>query len=327
MKVGLTIGKFSPLHKGHQHIIETALSEMDHVIVMIYACPETTNCPLAVRSQWIRDLYPEVEVIEAPDGPTMMGDTPEIQKIHKEYILRALKGRKISHFYNSEFNGKHLSKALRAKNRIVEMKKDKFPISGTAVRDDLYGCRQFLSPRVYRDHIVNVVFLGAPSTGKTTLAEELAQEFNTVWMPEYGREYWDEHQINRLQTLAQLVEIAEVHREREDKALLDANRCLFTDTNAITTYMFSMYYHNNAHPRLCKLAKEAEDRYDLTFVCGDEIPYYDTWDRSGKTKRADFQKQIIADLKQRGVEFTVLTGTVDERIETVRARLEGFNKY
>ncbi|MCC5600764.1 ATP/GTP-binding protein [Nostoc favosum] len=44
---------------------------------------------------------------------------------------------------------------------------------------------------MYRDLITNVVFLGAPSTGKTTIASQLAKEYNTVWMPEYGREYWE----------------------------------------------------------------------------------------------------------------------------------------
>ncbi|WP_292760680.1 AAA family ATPase [Nostoc sp. NOS(2021)] len=33
--------------------------------------------------------------------------------------------------------------------------------------------------------------MGAPSTGKTTIASQLAKEYNTVWMPEYGREYWE----------------------------------------------------------------------------------------------------------------------------------------
>ncbi len=45
-----------------------------------------------------------------------------------------------------------------------------------------------LKPRVYRDLITNVVFMGAPSTGKTTLVKALAEQFNTVWMHEYGRD-------------------------------------------------------------------------------------------------------------------------------------------
>ena len=28
-KIGFTIGKFAPLHKGHQYLIETALKEME----------------------------------------------------------------------------------------------------------------------------------------------------------------------------------------------------------------------------------------------------------------------------------------------------------
>lgn len=35
---GLVLGKFAPLHKGHEYLIETALREMDRVTVMIYHC-------------------------------------------------------------------------------------------------------------------------------------------------------------------------------------------------------------------------------------------------------------------------------------------------
>lgn len=37
--LGLTLGKFAPLHKGHQFMIETALQEVDELILVIY---ETT---------------------------------------------------------------------------------------------------------------------------------------------------------------------------------------------------------------------------------------------------------------------------------------------
>jgi nicotinamide mononucleotide adenylyltransferase len=33
-KRGLTLGKFAPLPKGHQLVIETALAEMDEVVVL-----------------------------------------------------------------------------------------------------------------------------------------------------------------------------------------------------------------------------------------------------------------------------------------------------
>ncbi len=324
MKTGLTLGKVAPLHRGHQHVIETALGEMDRVIVMIYGCPETTDCPLHVRAQWIRDLYPDVHVIEAPDGPTQIGDSPEIMRTHEVYILKTLGGRTITHFYSSEFYGDHVSKALGAENRLVDPGRERFAVSGTAVRDDPYGSRQFIAPRVYRDLITNVVLLGAPSTGKTTMAQTLASAFNTVWMPEYGREYWEKHQVERRLGLEQLVDIAEGHIARENQALLDANRYLFTDTNALTTRMFSLYYHGKSLPRLDTLAALAADRYEITFVCGDDIPYDDTWDRSGEVNRAAFQEQIIDDLNQRSVPFTMLTGSIAERTQQAEVSLFQF---
>src|SRR5690606_10131203 len=105
----------------------------------------------------------------------------------------------------------------------------RFPISATQIRRDPFANRRWLHPRVLRDHVVNVVFLGAPSTGKTTISARLAREFQTEWMPEYGREYWEQHHVNRRLTLAQLEEIAVGHLEREEDLLLRAERYLFTD--------------------------------------------------------------------------------------------------
>ena len=36
MKVGFTIGKFAPLHKGHQYLIEKGIQEMDEFYVIVY---------------------------------------------------------------------------------------------------------------------------------------------------------------------------------------------------------------------------------------------------------------------------------------------------
>ena len=99
--------------------------------------------------------------------------------------------------------------------------------------------------------------MGAPSTGKTTLSERLAKEFRTVWMAEYGREYWELYHKDRRLTLEELVHIGEEHRRIEDEKALDANRYLFVDTEAITTRVFSIYYHGKAAERLEQLADEA----------------------------------------------------------------------
>lgn len=324
---GLTLGKYAPFHRGHQLVIDTALAEMDEVIVIIYDAPEVTTVPLSVRAAWIRQLYPSVRVIEAWDGPTMVGYTPEIQRIHEQYVINTLNIAQVTHFYSSELYGDHMSKALGAVNRQVNSERTRIPISATMIREHPYQHRDMLDPIVYRDLITNVVFVGAPSTGKSTIAQHMADAYQTVWMPEYGREYWETHQIERRLSPEQLVEIAEGHLQREDALRYAANTYLFSDTNAITTYMFGLSYHGHVDARLAEYARQAQTRYDLIFLCDTDIPYDDTWDRSGDVQRQIFQKQIIADLHLRKLPYFTLRGDLTMRMSKVRSVLQSFRKY
>ncbi len=327
MKVGLTLGKFAPFHRGHQYLIDTALRECDHVRVIIYDCPETTEVPLSVRANWIRDIYPQVDVTEAWNGPTETGNTPEIKKAQEDYIIETLGIRNIFRFYSSEWYGEHVSAALNCENRIVDPPRVAVPICGEQVRPDPFVQRDWLHPRVLRDYVVNAVFLGAPSTGKTTLSSRLAREFQTEWMPEYGREYWELHNVNRRLTLKQLEEIAVGHLEREEQLLQRANRVLFTDTNALTTRLFSYYYNGGATPGLEELANRCSARYDVVFFCEDDIPYEDDPDRSGEANRTEFQKRIRADLLERRISFFTLRGDLEARALEVKRVLSRVQKW
>lgn len=324
---GLTLGKFAPLHRGHQHLIETALREIDELVVLVYDAPDVTSIPLPVRAGWIRQLYPSVRVIEVWDGPQAVGRDPDLMRRHEECVLRALGDSRIDRFYSSEFYGEHMSRALGAEDRRVDPDRADVPVSATAVRAEPFRHRAFVAPEVYRDLIVNIVLLGAPSTGKTTLAERLARDAGTKWMPEYGREVWERHHVDRRLTPEQLVEIARGHVEREDALLLESDRVLFCDTNALTTFVFAHAYHGDALPELERIAAACATRYDLTFVCGDDIPYADTWDRSGDGDRDVMQRRTLAELAARRIPYLVLRGDLAARAATVRRLLSRFTKF
>ncbi len=326
MQRGLTLGKFAPFHRGHQMLIEAALSEVDELVVIVYAT-DLIDVPLQVRAGWIQELYPTVRVIEAWDGPDGYGDTPEICREQETYILKKLNGLRITHFYSSEFYGDHVSRSLGAVDRRIDEARTVVPISGTALREDYFAGRQYIAPMVYADLITKVCFMGAPSTGKTTLTQTLAEQHSTVWMPEYGAEYWLEHHVDRRITLEQFEEIAPEHNSREDALVRESRRYLFCDTNPITTYVFAKDYHGRVGPVLTRLAIEAEKRYDLLFVCGTEIPYADTWDRSGDQKRKWFQDQIFGDLAERRLPFFRVSGTLEERVSQVDEVLRQHRKF
>lgn len=317
MKKGLVLGKFAPLHKGHQNLIETALAQMDKVYVMIYDCPEVISIPLKTRAGWIRKLYPAARVLEVLPGPPDSRGDPEIMRRHEKFI-RANLPEPITHFFSSEWYGDYISKALGAENVLVDMDRKKFPVSGTMARSDPHKYKNFLHPLVYKDFVIKVVFLGAESTGKTTLAREMANIYQTEWMFEYGREYWEKHNVGGKLSLEQLVELAKIHLEKEEELLFKANKYFFIDTSAITTEMFSRFYHGKSHSELKLIAKENESRYDLYFVCGTDIPYAEDGTRSGAEHREVFQRQIIEDLNRRGLAFVYLEGTLKERIRKVK---------
>src|SRR5690606_18639953 len=106
----------------------------------------------------------------------------------------------------------------------------------------------------------------------------------------------EQHQCDRRLTPEQLVESAEGHRAREETLVMEANRYFFIDTDATTTRLFALYYHGFALPHLEEMARDSLYRYDVFILCEDDIPYDDTWDRSGEVNRTVFQKQIVADL-------------------------------
>jgi len=315
-KTGFTLGKFAPFHKGHESLLNTAASEVDKLIVCV--CEDSvTRIPLKTRADWIRDIYAggNVEVIECYDCPQEVGYTEEIKKSHEDYYIKLLGGRKITHFYTAEHYGGHMSKAFGAADRRI--KKD-VRISATEIRKNPYRYRKYISDTVYKDLILKAAFLGSECTGKTTLAKEMARRLDTNYMFEYGSDYWFKHQVNGRLAPEQLAEIATGHIEIENELILQSNKYLFVDTNAITTFMFALDYHGYALPELERLAAECKERYDLFFLCCDDFPYEDSAGRRGGEYRAVFQKKIADDLLSRGIPFIELRGSIERRIEKVK---------
>lgn len=320
-KVGLTLGKFAPLHRGHQLMIETALAQVDRLIIMIYGCDEQPLVSLTERVQWLQALYPSVEVLPAPDGPKETGYTSAIMRAQEDFILKILAGRKVTHFFSSEPYGEHVSCALGAVDVRVDMPRQIVPISATRIRQDWNLAQQYLDPVVYRSLIQKIVLLGAPSAGKTTLAAALAQALNTEWAAEYGRTYWEQHQSNRRLEPEELLLIAHKHIELEDAAALTAQRYLICDTNAFTTWHFANYYHGSALPELTQLAEQCWQRYAQVWVCDIDFPYADTWDRSGATNQREFQAFILQYLQEQSIPYHVVSGSVQERVQTILEQL------
>lgn len=170
--------------------------------------------------------------------------------------------------------------------------------------------------------VEKVVFVGAESTGKSTLAQHLAREFDTVYVPEIGRFIWEEKkgQLN----VDDYVDIAVKHRQAETEAAAQARRYLFVDTSALTTLLLGYCFGHiqQAPEELLHYANDCKQRYAHHFVCADDIPYEYDPARENEEWRGRIQKLVLEDLDARGIPYTIVTGTVEERAAQVRRVLE-----
>ncbi len=74
-----------------------------------------------------------------------------------------------------------------------------------------------------------ILILGPESTGKSTLAADLAAHFREPWVPEFAREYLEK--LNRTYEFEDLSEIAKGQIELEDELAQNASKFLFVDTD------------------------------------------------------------------------------------------------
>lgn len=148
--IGFTIGKFAPLHKGHQLLIETALKEMNEMYVVIY---DTNIIDINVkqRANWIKQLYPDVHIIYAYNSPKKYGLDDESVKIQMEYLSELIKDIPVTYFYSSELYGEKVANYLNIRNRIVDLERKQIPISSTMVRKNYEENSKYIENFIYSD--------------------------------------------------------------------------------------------------------------------------------------------------------------------------------
>ena len=149
-KIGFTIGKFAPLHKGHQFLIETALNEMDKVIVVVYDT-DVIDVSTEKRAEWIKSIYPEVEIRLAHNPPSKYGLDDESVNIQMEYLYNIIGNEKVTHFYSSEEYGAYVAKYMNIVDRRVDNKRIKVPIHASQIRNSLENNKEWVHYNVYND--------------------------------------------------------------------------------------------------------------------------------------------------------------------------------
>lgn len=163
---------------------------------------------------------------------------------------------------------------------------------------------------------LKVVLFGPESTGKTTLAMQLAEHFNTLWVPEYMREYLQEKWDSKREkcTMEDLMPIAEGQMKLENETTKLANELLICDTNLLEIKVYSQHYYNNYCPvEIEKFAKKnAYDLYLLTFI---DVPWKFDNLRDSPDEREEMFRTFETELTNYHLQYQILKGSEVERFE------------
>jgi NadR type nicotinamide-nucleotide adenylyltransferase len=157
-----------------------------------------------------------------------------------------------------------------------------------------------------------IAIVGPESTGKTTLAEQLAAELNTLWVPEYARTYLEN--LERPYVEADLIDIARGQLQAEKQALPRSNDYLICDTNLLVVYIWSLFKYGRVAAELQALMNL--ESYDLHLLTDIDLPW--TYDPQRENPDVEDRKRLFdmyeQELLKGGHPYKVISGSEAERL-------------
>jgi NadR type nicotinamide-nucleotide adenylyltransferase len=336
-ELGLVVGKFSPLHLGHEWLIGQAALQCNHLLILSYANPEFDRCNAASRRRWFAARLPQHETLVIDSAslaqlgagrgiaarPLPRNDcSDEQQQNFLAWLLKDILKRTPDAIFCSETYGpgcaRDLTQALGHNVAAVVMDPDRnqLPVHAAQIRQNPYESRAWMAPEVAAAFVRRIVLLGGESSGKSTLAAH----YQTTWVHEFGRELWEQQHGEMSEE--DLLKVAHEQIRREEAALSSANGYLFCDTSPLTTAGYGLWMFGRIQPELAKLAAR---EYDAVILCKPDFPFV----QDGSRREQAFRDQQYAWYLQQTatLKYPLLKagGTVAERVLSVAQWLSGLS--
>jgi nicotinamide riboside kinase len=161
-----------------------------------------------------------------------------------------------------------------------------------------------------------LAIVGAECTGKTTLAQALAQRIQaetglaTTWVPEMLRQWCDRE--GRTPRVDEQAAIAQAQQVRIDGAAL-AYQVVVCDTTPLMTAIYSQFFFGD--DSLLPWALAAQRRCDLSLLTVADLPWIaDGIQRDGPQARDSVDQRLRELLVANGLHFVAIAGSGEARL-------------
>lgn len=169
--------------------------------------------------------------------------------------------------------------------------------------------------------IYRILIAGPESTGKTSLTQELAMRYSTVWAAEFARAYLDAKvdlagisaTSTDLISPADIIPIILGQAAQEIHLENLAKQCLFCDAGTLSTEVYAQHYFGQAPQQLESIIQKHS--YDYCLLTATDLPWEADWQRAEPHRREELFQRFEQALGYYQIPYGLVTGKGDERVQ------------
>jgi len=322
MVKAFVFGKFLPFHKGHEAMINFALTKCDFLTVLV-CCSDKENIPDTFRKTWIEKAFEKEKNIEIRTFNYLESEllntsksSESVSKIWADIFKNQLPDYSL--LITSEEYGNFVAAFMNIQHIAFDISKKLYPVSATAVRNNLFANWKFLPDSVKPDFTIKVALLGTESTGKTTLAEKLSKHFNCSLVLEAAREIIAN---SNSFTFDDLYLVATEHAKSIEKAVLGNSPLVIIDTDIHTTTSYSRFTFEKELEISADIYNS--NRANIYLYLNNDVEYLQDGTRLREIERNLLDLSHRQVLTDHNIDIIEVKGDWDERFEKA---LEQINK-